>query len=163
MKYDDVSWHTDSVEGSEDPYPIAAGHIVAYLQWCLKRGWAGPDLTDDPDAAADLQKAIDGTITFTNFFATWQDCKFTSDDLNAEGQAFTDAYYESKWLNDVMGFVGDQVYTKTAEQYPLDDICAYLDQEYATWQSGADALGTSEEELASESASAKTKPWWRFW
>lgn len=160
MKYDDASWHTDSVEGAEDPYPIASGHIVAYLQWCLKRGWAGPDLTEDPDAVTDLQKAIDGTIIFTNFFETWQDCKFASDDLNDEGRVFTDAYYESRWLNDVMLFAGDQVYTQTAEQYPLDDICAYLDQEYLTWQSGSD-----DEEPVQEQpqATSKPKPWWQFW
>jgi len=153
MKYDDASWHTDSVEGTEEPYPIAAGHIVAYLQWCLKRGWAGPDLTEDPDAAADIQKAIDGTITFTSFFENWQDCKFTADDLTEEGRAFTDGYYESKWLNDVMGLAGDHIYTKTAEQYPLDEICAFLDQEYEKWLTDDD----------SSAGLVNRKPWWKFW
>ena len=133
MKYDDADWHTDSIENADDPYPIASGHIVAYVQWCLKRGWAGEGITENPDARADLQKAIDGSITFTSFFETWQDCKFTSDDLNDEGAEFTNAYYEAQWLSDVMGLAGDMVYIKTAEEYPLDDICRFLDKTYAAW------------------------------
>jgi len=42
MKFDDASWYLESVTVKTDnPYSIASGHIVAYLQWCLKRGWAG--------------------------------------------------------------------------------------------------------------------------
>ena len=34
MKFDDASWHINSVEiKTDDSYPIASGHIVAYLQW----------------------------------------------------------------------------------------------------------------------------------
>lgn len=138
MKFDDASWHVESVPRGDDEYDYAMAHIVAYVSWALRRGWAGEIHTECPDDKELLDQAINGELSFSRYFERNCDCKFTDEDLVGEGLEFTKWYYESRWLDDIMALAGDCVYTCKAEDYPQKDIDISLDAAYAAWRSKGD-------------------------
>ena len=90
MKFDDASWYLELVKiKTDNPYSIASGHIVAYLQWCLKRSWAGILHLQENSSNNALKQALNGDISFTKFFEEQCDFKFKDEDLNDEGNKFT--------------------------------------------------------------------------
>ena len=92
MKYDDASWHYGGKFPKDLPVEAAATHTGMFLVWALKSGLAGNfHLEESTDEIANLQTR---TITPGAFFLKVCDGKFTDEDLNDEGNAFTKAYFD---------------------------------------------------------------------
>lgn len=135
MKFDDASWHVNSVEVEcDDVYGIAAGHIVAYLRWALKRGWAGELLTDYPSSNIALENALSGHSTFTALFGDECDWKFQVDDLTGDGLEFTKYFYSEHYFRFIAECAGNSIFIHKAEDYPLDEISTQLDLEFMKWK-----------------------------
>lgn len=98
----------------------AATHIGMYLAWLTLRGLGGPELQGYLD---DLRAR---RIGCGDFLLDACDGKFTSDDVNGEGAAFTAAYYDHQFAADYRQvFAGE--FTRTGHK--VDDHCSIPD----TW------------------------------
>lgn len=97
------------------PQAAAATHIGMYLAWLTLRGLGGPDL----DGYLDDLRAR--RIGCRDFLLDACDGKFTSDDVNDEGAAFTAAYYAARFADDDRDVFSGE-FTRTG--HALDDLCS---------------------------------------
>ncbi len=92
MKYDDASWH----HGGEFPADLqpeaGATHTGMYVAWALLSGLAGEIHVED--FPGDIPKLESRILTPGSFFLEACDGKFTDEDLNDEGNAFTRTYFD---------------------------------------------------------------------
>ena len=158
MKYADGSWQVDSVEATEgEPYHYAIADFVPYVRWAFSKGLAGEIHRSDEDNNADLQKAINGEKSWTEFVEQWMDCQFNADDLNDEGQSFTNWYYEIAYTDDIEEQIEKGMFTKVAEDWDMDKISAILDNRYQEF------LIRAPQGLLPKGYDKEKKPWWKFW
>jgi hypothetical protein len=151
MKYDDASWHYESTqEGPEDErWNVAAAHIGVYLKWCLLRGWAGELHTCDDFGTAGLKKVQSAEMTGTEFFISHCDCKFTDEDLDDEGNAFTAYYYEGDFVSDLESIEEGKVLSSPEGNFDFNRLSELFNRRYEEW-------------VSSGRPATKKKPWWRF-
>ncbi len=91
MKYDDASWHSGGQFPEDLPIEAGATHIGMYLTWALLAGLSGSyHIRDVPEG---LQRLRRREITPGGFFLKYCDGKFADEDLNEEGNEFTEFYY----------------------------------------------------------------------
>jgi hypothetical protein len=92
MTYDDTRWHRG--EGfPADLVPDAAGtHAGLFLAWALLAGLGGDYHV--VESAEDFERLCARKLTPGQYFLAVCDGKLTDDDLNAEGNAFAEAYYQ---------------------------------------------------------------------
>jgi hypothetical protein len=152
MKYDDASWHYGGGDYPEDlEDEAAATHTGMFVAWALLAGLGGKIVVDElPDSLRALQAR---SVTPGRFFLDGCDGKFVDEELNAEGNAFAQAYFDldkGRYLKDYdAALVGE---LPTAYHVPdtwqnFDKLKPMLDRRLAEWRSGT--LGK--------------KPWWKFW
>jgi hypothetical protein len=92
MKYDDASWHYGGDFPKDLPDAAGATHTGMFVAWALLAGLAGKiHINDFPEF---LEKLRSHTITPAGFFLEACDGKFTDEDLNDEGNAFTQVYFD---------------------------------------------------------------------
>ena len=92
MTYDDATWHHGDNWPQDLPRDASATHSGMFLAWALLAGLGGDHhRVDSPDEFAQLQAR---TLTPGAYFLMACDGRFTDDDLNAEGNAFTQAYFQ---------------------------------------------------------------------
>ena len=148
MKYEDVSWHNGAEDYPKDLPPAAAGtHTGMFMAWALMSGLASSELGG---AAGELQAR---RITPGAFFVGQCDGKFTDEDLNDEGNAFAQVYFDpegAQYLNDYDAVLCNGL--QTAYHVPdtwasFERLRPRLDRRLVEWRRGE--LGK--------------KPWWKFW
>src|SRR5690349_7000578 len=90
MKYDDASWHSggDFPQGLDES--AAATHIGMFVAWAASRELLGVLHTESSDVIARLRTR---TITPGAWFIANCDGKLTDEDLNEEGDRFTQSYF----------------------------------------------------------------------
>jgi hypothetical protein len=94
VKYDDASWHYGGKFPEDLPNEAAATHIGMFVAWALLTGLAGEiHAVEFPE---EIEKLRSRRVTPGQFFLEACDGKFTDDDLNDEGNAFTEEYFESE-------------------------------------------------------------------
>lgn len=152
MKYEDVSWHNGADDYPQDLAPEAAAtHTGMFLVWALLAGLGGRLHTEEiPETIGRLRAR---TVTPGAFFFDECDGKFTDEELNEEGNAFTQAYFDPEkahYLKDYDALLCEGL--ETAYHVPdtwasFDKLQPRLDRRLAEWRRGE--LGR--------------KPWWRFW
>ena len=140
MKYDDASWHS----GADFPAGLrpeaAATHTGIYLAWALIADLGGDHhVVDSPE---EFERLHARKLTPGQYFLTVCDGKLTDDDLNPEGNAFTQAYYQQEGA----GFIADyQEYLAKGlpSEYHVADSWAnfdklrpVLDRRLANWRRG---------------------------
>jgi hypothetical protein len=92
MKYDDASWHYGGEFPQELPEEAGATHIGMFVAWALLAGLSGSTHVDDfPD---DIPRLRARTVTPGQFILASCDGKFIDEDLNEQGNAFAQAYYD---------------------------------------------------------------------
>jgi len=120
MKFDDAEYHFLNF-ATDLPQEAGGTHIGMYLAWLALRGMAGETLVD---YVADLRAR---TRTGCDVLFDGCDGKFTEDEVDADGAAFTKAYYEAHFRSDFeRTFAGD--FTRTG--HATDDFCSIAD----TWE-----------------------------
>jgi len=107
MKYDDASWHYGGKFPKDLPIEAGATHTGMFLTWAVLSGLAGEIHIDDfPE---DIPQLKSRSITPGAFFLASCDGKFTDEDLNDEGNAFAQAYFDfekGKYLTDYEATLG---------------------------------------------------------
>src|SRR5437868_1869772 len=97
MKYDDASWHYGGNFPPGLPPQAGATHTGMFIVWAILSGLVG-DLhkENSMDLLARLKQR---TVSPGQFFIEACDGKFTDEDLNDEGNAFTQEYFECETGN----------------------------------------------------------------
>lgn len=128
MKYDDASWHYEGEFPSNSPDQYGGTHIGLYLRYCFTKGWAGELHIDEEPEAVDA--VIKGTMTGTEFFFKYCDGKFTDEDLNDEGNAFTAEYYGENgyFLGDYAAHFEDLMYVAPESQHDFAKFSKMVDE-----------------------------------
>jgi hypothetical protein len=142
MKYDDASWHSGGDFPDDLPASAGATHIGMYVAWALQSGLAGELHTEE--MPEDLQKLAGRSLTPAAFFLWACDGKFTDEDLNEEGNAFTASYFDSpsgSYLADYQDILGhglppgpDQLYYVADTWENFDKLRPTLDKRLADWR-----------------------------
>jgi len=129
MKYDDASWHYGGDFPAELPSEAGATHIAMFVAWAVLNGLAGNYHTED--FAEDLALLRSREVTPTQWFIRVCDEKFTSEDLNEEGNSFTTSYYGSgAGLHSSAGSYLDdysEAFPSAKELYDVEDGWASFD------------------------------------
>jgi hypothetical protein len=105
MKYDDASWHYGGDFPTDLPQEAGATHIGMFVAWALLSGLGGEIHTEDfPEDVPSLESR---KLTPGAFFIASCDGKFTDEDLNEEGNAFANDYFENgPYISDYEAVVG---------------------------------------------------------
>ena len=143
MTYDDAAWHRGEGWPEELPDDASATHSGLYLAWALTAG-LGSDhhLVDSPDELAEL---LARRLTPGVYFLTVCDGKFTDEDLNAEGNAFTRAYFQQEgatFFADYREYLAKGLPTEyhVADSWSsFDKLAPVLDRRLANWRRGRTA------------------------
>ena len=139
-KYDDASWHYGGDFPHDLPDEAGATHTGMFLAWALLAGLAGELHVDD--FTEDLETLRRREITPGAFLLRCCDGKFTDEDLNEEGNAFTVAYFQfetGQYLADYERTLAAKLPTTyhvedTWENF--DRLRPILDQRFREWKSG---------------------------
>lgn len=146
MTFDRAGWHSGGDFPEELPPENGGTHIGMYLGWAFKRGLTGQMHLDHEPAA--VEKVRSGKMSGRDFLFDYCDEKFTSESLNEEGVAFTESYYDERYLDDYCGCFTDEESVYHVENSPENQarMEAVLDARLAAWRN-----------------QGRKKPWWRFW
>lgn len=132
--YDDAESYLLNFETElPDPDEASATHIGFYLAWALNNGLAAA--TFDACAASVRQRTLTGCALL------WRQCdgKLTTQDLNERGNAFTQAYYAQRYVDDyrqvfAIDTLEDDAFCKVPNTWAnYDRIAARLDERHRAW------------------------------
>ena len=140
MTYDDATWHHGDDWPRDLPQDASATHSGLYLAWALFSGLGGDHhLVDSPDEFAQLQAR---KLTPGAYLLMACDGRFTDDDLNAEGNAFTKAYFQqagATFFADYREYLAKGLpseYHVADSWSSFDKLAPVLDRRLATWRRG---------------------------
>lgn len=132
MAYDKANWHSSGEFPADSPEAYGGTHIGLYLRDCFIQGWAGEIHTDEePDAVASV---VQGEMSGTEFLYKYCDGKFTDEDLNDEGNAFTAEYYgeNGRFLGDYQREFADHVYLSPESAHDFVRFTRMIDERRAS-------------------------------
>ena len=140
MTYDDATWHHGDDWPRDLPEDASATHSGMYLAWALFAGLGGDHhLVDSPDEFAQLQAR---KLTPGAYLLMACDGRFTDDDLNAEGNAFTKAYFQQSgatFFVDYREYLAKGLpseYHVADSWSSFDKLAPVLDRRLANWRRG---------------------------
>lgn len=140
MIYDDATWHQGDDFPSDLPPEAAATHSGMFLAWALFTGLGGDHHhIDSPD---ELEHLHARKLTPGTYFLVVCDGKFTPEDLNAEGNAFTRAYFQHEgatFFTDYHEYVAKGLpsdYHVADNWSSFDKLAPVLDRRLANWRRG---------------------------
>jgi hypothetical protein len=129
MKFDDASWHYGGEFPAELPPKAGATHIAMFVAWAVLNGMAGE--YHIKDAADDLALLQRRELTPTDWFIRACDEKFTSEDLNDEGNSFAAGYYGNGegFLSTDGSYLDDycETFPKAGSLYDVEDSWGSFD------------------------------------
>ncbi|WAW09695.1 hypothetical protein NB640_10765 [Oxalobacter vibrioformis] len=92
--YDKAKWHFGATRAPAGILPEAgATHIAFILRWCIENDLCSKRLL--AQAGEEIARIRSGKDDCREFLMTHLDGVFTSEELNAKGKAFLNAYYGS--------------------------------------------------------------------
>jgi len=140
MKYDDTSWHSGPNLPNDLPVEAAATHTGMFLAWALLTG-LGSEL-HVLEQSDELQRLRQRKVTPGQFFLLVCSGKFLDEDLNAEGNAFAQAYFEldsGNYLGDYREFLVKGLPSEyhVADTWTnFEKLKPVLDRRFANWRRG---------------------------
>jgi hypothetical protein len=147
MKYDDAEYCFLNFE-TELANEAGGTHTGMYLAWAAQRGLLG-DAFARPDAQKKVASLLAREITGRDLYFDRCDGKLTSDDLSAQGNAFTAWYYEKQFVLDFERVFREQI---PDTGHATDDFCSVpdtwancdrlaraLDHRFSQWNAGRNA------------------------
>jgi hypothetical protein len=152
MSIDRLDWHSGGEFPSELPPEAGGTHIGMYITWILTNDFHGEIHRESESDEIMVKKVLSRDITGQEFFITACDEKFWNDDLNEEGYAFTQFYYENDntagyyedYSNTLAGVL-ETIYHVENSWDNYDKIAPVITQRFEAWKR------------------ARTKKWWEFW
>jgi hypothetical protein len=140
MTYDDARWHLTDEFPANLPHAAAATHTGMFVAWALLSGLGG-GAHATPEHVFQLAGR---TITPGAFLLAECGGRFTDDDLDAEGNAFAQDYFdfdEGEYLDDYEAAVGQGTPSGPQGLYYVDDtwdnfdrLAPVLDRRFAEWR-----------------------------
>lgn len=137
-KYDDASWHYGGDFPEDLPNEAGATHTGMLMAWALLSGLGGAiHVVDSPD---DIPSLKTRSVTPGAFFLSACDGRFTDEDLNAEGNAFVESYFDFKrgqYLRDYQATLGDRLlslYHVVDSWENYDKLSPILDSRLNEWR-----------------------------
>jgi hypothetical protein len=140
MKYDDASWHSEGDFPTDLPKTAGATHGGMFLAWALLSGLGGPIHIDD--FAEDLEALKARKLTPGAYLLRACDGKLTDEDLNDEGNAFAQSYFDlqnGSYVKDYERTLGQDVSTLYHVEDSWDNfdrLKPVLDERFSTWKAG---------------------------
>jgi hypothetical protein len=126
--YDRLDWHVDSAIAAGQPPERAFTHIGFYLEWLIRHDLHNARVFP----AGHIDAVKQGEMTGSDL-ADDIDTKLISDDMNAEGRAFSDAGYRV-YLTEYKGLFSDfPDYGVADEPANYGRVEQLLDRLYAEW------------------------------
>jgi hypothetical protein len=133
---DRMDWHYGGDYPDNLPQENAGTHIGMFLTWIIDKDLIGEMHREDSQEA--IQKVLNRQMTGREFLTQECDEKFWEEDLNEEGYAFTQHYYESdSYIQDYADTLAtdvDNIYEveNTWENY--DKLKPVIDKRYGQWK-----------------------------
>lgn len=140
MTYDDATWHSGGDFPADLPPEAAATHAGIFLAWALVAGLGGEYHVID--SAEELEHLLARKQTPGQYFLALCDGKLTDEDLNAEGNAFAQAYYQqdgASFIADYQEYLAKGLPTEyhVADSWTtFDKLQPVLDRRLANWRRG---------------------------
>jgi hypothetical protein len=138
MKYDDASWHYGGDFPKDLPDEAGATHTGMFVAWALLAGLAGDiHIEEFPES---VEKLRSRTVTPGQFFLEACDGKFTDEDLNDEGNAFAQEYFEferGSYLEDYGRLLAEDLPSQYHVQdswTSFDKLRPILDKKFEDWR-----------------------------
>ena len=151
MKYDDASWHSGGNFPPELPPEAGATHTGMFIAWAMLAHLAGE--VHAKEFPQELENLRSRALTPGAFFLAACDAKFTDEDLNEEGNAFAQEYFNfdtGSYLEDY----GRVLVKGLPSQYHVQDtwtnfdrLRPVLDKRLQNWRSRG----------------AGPRAWWKIW
>lgn len=176
MSYDRADWHYGGEFPEGLPNESGGTHIGMFLAWAITRDLAGE--LHSENSIESLVAVRERRMTGRDFLFRECDEKFTDEDLNEEGNAFTAWYYGSDgpFLEDyerVLGSGVESLYHVADTWENFDVLAPVIDARFAEWRrtrsesqdefvSRRDGVVQRTPENATDSGAAR-KPWWKLW
>lgn len=155
MKYDDASWHYGGDFPRDLPDEAGATHTGMFVAWAVLSGLAGPiHLIESPEMFGRLQRR---QITPGRYLIEACDEKFTDEDLNEEGNAFVQSYFNFErgaYIADYERVLGPDLaslYHVADTWENFDVLKPVLDRRLEEWRKGRDAKVVCDEGKEGES------------
>jgi len=145
VAYDRADWHYGGDYPEDLPLENAGTHIGLFLAWIIKNNLEGE--FHQKESCESLIKVRNEEISGRDFLIKMCDEKFWEEDLNEEGQSFTNHYYESDlYLNDYDSALSSNLETLYHVENSWDNyhkLAPLISAAYDKWK--------------------KPKKFWQFW
>lgn len=138
MIYDNASWHYGGKFPSDLPMEAGATHAGMFLVWALLVG-LGEEI-HSVGSSDHIAKLRSRSLTPGRFFFDECDRKFTDEDLNDEGNAFTRSYFHLETgdyiadYEDTLGAGLPELYYVKDSWENFDRLTPVLDTRLAEWR-----------------------------
>lgn len=140
VKYDDASWPYGGDFPEDLPNEAGATHAGMFVAWAFLAGLTGE--LHLSDFAEELEALRRRQVTPGAYFLRYCDGKFTDEDLNEEGNAFAEAYFDfekGQYISDY-----DETLTRdlpstyhVADTWEnFDQLRPALDRRFREWKTG---------------------------
>lgn len=160
MKYDDASWHYGGDFPDDLPAEAGATHIGMFVAWGMLNGYAGALYTEDfPE---ELTSLLERRRTPGQFLIECCDEKFVDEELNDEGNAFAEAYFQDQYLTDYENALAVDLPTcyHVADTWEnFDKLSPVIARRFGEWKDGT----LNQAPANTEGFLETKKPWWKFW
>ncbi len=139
--YDKAKYHFDAENYPKDlPVEQAYVHTGMFLGWIIDNNLFNNEFFDELGAQKDIEAFKNRQIPATTIYQNLFDGVLTSEDLNDEGNAFAQSYFDfnkGRYIYDYMKLFGlrpDQNYSvqNTWENY--QKVKDMIDQKYKRWK-----------------------------
>lgn len=128
QKFDDVGWHDGPAAAAGQPREHAFTHIGIFLAWLIRH-----DLHDSRRFPRDHVRAVKAGSMTGSDLADDIDWKLISDEMTAEGAAFTAARYD-RYMTEYNELLGDDADYRVPETEALyARVAPVIDGLYAEW------------------------------
>jgi hypothetical protein len=139
MSYDRADWHYGGDFPKDLPPEAGGTHIGMFLGWAILRGLEGE--LHREDSVESLDAVRERRMTGRDFLMKECDEKFTAEDLNDEGNAFAEAYFQKDgpdgYVADYEATLGDNLpslYHVEDTWENFDRFAPVLDRRFAEWK-----------------------------
>ncbi len=152
MAIDRLDWHSGGNFPNDLPQEAGGTHIGMFITWILNNNLHGELHRETESDELQVNKVLNREITGRDFFISTCDAKFWDEDLNEEGYAFSEFYYENDetamyfddYTNTLAGN-SESIYHVENSWENYDKIAVVITKRFEAWKR------------------ANHKKWWQFW
>ncbi|MCK4663160.1 MAG: hypothetical protein KAT68_09865 [Bacteroidales bacterium] len=141
MTIDRIDWHSGGDYPEDLPHENGGTHIGFYISWILNNYLHGELHRESETDLKHVKKVINREITGLDFLISQCDEKFWDEDMNEEGNAFTEFYYSnektSRFYDDYSNTLAqklESIYHVENTWNNYDKLAKVIDKRYSDWK-----------------------------